>query len=186
MMRAPPIATTSSVMPFTSEKAAISASRTSAPSPGFTNITSPNRIETSPLRDSRTASSPSIGSQNVLPIAMTPNVMAYVAMTYNSPSAEMLGQSRTARPTPSRLDSTVQPRPSLTLVMFIRPTTPLAVAYAPNRIVSAYRPMPGQARIIAPNSTDRAPLIPIAQRTRLTVCAAVVISGVLLQNSDAD
>ena len=76
MMRPPLIATTSSVTPLTSENAAISASRTSAPSPGFANITRPNRTETSPLRDSSTASPAAIGSQKAPTMAITPNAIA--------------------------------------------------------------------------------------------------------------
>ena len=76
MMRPPPIATMSSVTPLTSENAAIRASRTSAPSPGFTNITRPNRMETSPLRDSSKASPPSTGSQKAPAMAITPTAIA--------------------------------------------------------------------------------------------------------------
>src|SRR6266566_1504915 len=77
----------------------------------------------------------------------------------------------TSTPTamPARPERASQPRPS-----FIRPviavpsvTMPLASENAPNRSTSAYRLMPGQTRMTTAKATDRAPLIPSAQRSLL-------------------
>jgi hypothetical protein len=53
------------------------------------------------------------------------------------------------------------------------PTTPVAAAYAPNRIVRAYRLMPGQMRMTTPNAIDRTPLSPSAQRNLFSCVHAI-------------
>jgi hypothetical protein len=56
--------------------AAMSASRTTAPAPGFANITIPKRIETTPVSPRRTLSLLSSGSENASTIARNPSVKA--------------------------------------------------------------------------------------------------------------
>ena len=76
MMRSPPIATTSSVMPLTSENAAIRASRTSAPSPGFANITRPNRIGDEPAQGHQHGVAAWDWKPEGARMAITPNAIA--------------------------------------------------------------------------------------------------------------
>src|SRR5262245_60453260 len=78
----------------------------------------------------------------------------------------MLGQTSTATPTaiPSTLENASQARSVRTVPLSAatRPTTPVASAYAPNRIVSAYRLMLGQTRMTMARTIASRPLRPSA------------------------
>jgi len=120
------------VIPVASAKAAISASSTSAPAPGFAKITIPKRIETRPLTTSKALSPPSIGSQNAPPTRMIP------VQERECPDPCPHKNRDTDDDAEQELAS--QPRLSLTvpLIAATRPTTPVAAVYAPNSLYQLF------------------------------------------------
>src|SRR6266576_796680 len=90
----------------------------------------------------------------------------------------MLGQTSTMIPTaiPSRLDKISQPRspPASAVNEKPSPTTPVASAYAPKRIVRAKRLMPGQRRITTPSAIESRPFKPSAHLIVVSCVSAIL------------
>src|SRR5262245_59013399 len=91
----------------------------------------------------------------------------------------MSGQAKTAMPTaiPSRPENASQPRAPLPAVNELASETiPLARVYAPHRIMSAYRLMPGQTKSTTPKATESAPFRPSAHLIFVSCVLAIFVT----------
>src|SRR5581483_3391581 len=160
--------------PLTNANAATSASRATAPAPGFANMITPNAVERTPLSPSSSERRPRIGRLKADAISKTPLAIAQAAIAYSSPSADKPGQMKTTTPTaiPSKPSHTSHVRRFVGIGTVKAPpivVSPETSAYAPKSASRAVRPMLGQTRMTRANAIATAPRTAIAFQMRASV-----------------